>query len=542
EALAWHFERAGDLAAAGRYGRLAGDKARQFFATETAIGYYTRALALLQSAPGAPDLRTRYDVLSGREECYRLVGQTEAQQADLAELEQLALHLGDPALQAAVVLRQVAADLLLGDHESAQVGAERARELARQAGDGKLEADSLFSLGEVYVSLSDFGEADGCYTQALERYNDIGDRAGQAACLRRLGRIAFQTGRLDAARDYFAQSLPIYRLMGDRSGEARALNVLGVVAEDDAQRRSFFEQSLAIAQAIGDRDTQAAVYNNLTLLYWRLGLYAKARDTGERAVTISREMQSRQALGELLESVGRVYLDLGQYELAHQALEEGRTIAIDNGDRLMEALYWMMLGRVALARGRLADAREQLQVAGDMLRPLGVPGALSTALAWLGAAHLQRGEWEAANQQTLEAIEQLEAAGQSYDYPSQDVWWWRYQTLVGEPGRAGSEIDDELWGVLQRAREVMLASVATLSDVGMRRNYLNKVAINRDIVAAWTRWAASRSAEQSIASALDAGDSGDQVRGKLQRVLDISLQMNATHDADQLLDYVIDQV
>jgi signal transduction histidine kinase/DNA-binding response OmpR family regulator/tetratricopeptide (TPR) repeat protein len=542
EALAWHFERAGDAAAAGRYGRLAGDKARQVYAIETAIGYYTRALELLRSAPGAPNMRALYDVLWGREECYSLAGQAEGQQSDLEGLDLLARALGDPALQAAVGLRQVAFDLLLGNHTQAQAAAERTRALAREAGDGKLEADSLFWLGEVYVSLSNFGEADGCYAQALERYNDAGDRAGQAACLRRLGRIAAQTGRLDAAREYFAQSLPIYRMMGDRAGEARALNVMGAVAEDDAQGRSFFEQSLAIAQAIGDRDAQATAYNNLTLLYWRLGLYAKARDMGERAVQISREMQSRQALGELLESVGRVYLDLGQLELAQQALEEGRTIAIDNGDRLNEALYWIMLGRVALARGRMADAREQLQVASDILRPLGVPGVLATALAWLGAAHLQRGEWEAANQHTAAAIEQLEAAGQSYDYPSQDVWWWRYQVLAGAPGRAEGEIDDELWGVLQRAREVMLASVATLSDVGMRRNYLNKVAINREIVAAWTRWAASRSNEQSIASALDAGDSGDQVRGKLQRVLDISLQMNATHDADQLLDYVMDQV
>jgi PAS domain-containing protein len=179
-----------------------------------------------------------------------------------------------------------------------------------------------------------------------------------------------------------------------------------------------------------------------------------------------------------------------------------------------------------------------------MLRPLGVPGALATALAWLGAAHLARGEWGAADGCTAEAVAQLQAAGQSYDYPSHDVWWWRYRALAATPERAADgDLDDEMWNVLQRARAVMLDDVATLSDVGMRRNYLNKVAINREIVAEWTRQAASRAvATATEAPALDVADAVDQVRGKLQRVLDISLQMNATHDADLLLDYVMDQV
>src|SRR5207249_8420511 len=69
EALAWHFERAGAGAAAGRYALLAGDKARQVYANETAIGYYTRALALLRAGASPSDPRMLYNILAGREEC-----------------------------------------------------------------------------------------------------------------------------------------------------------------------------------------------------------------------------------------------------------------------------------------------------------------------------------------------------------------------------------------------------------------------------------------------------------------------------------------
>jgi signal transduction histidine kinase/DNA-binding response OmpR family regulator/tetratricopeptide (TPR) repeat protein/tRNA A-37 threonylcarbamoyl transferase component Bud32 len=545
DVLAWHYECAGETRVALRYLQLAADRAREAYATDTAIGLYDRALALLRASGGQPDSAAEFDLLSGQEACYRLAGNPDAQRANLDAMNNIAECLDDARRRLDVVTRETRLLLDRGQYAAAQSSAEAVRRLSEQLGDRGKQADSLFWLGEVARHLGNFADAEAWYTRALDRYRVAADRQGEANCLRHLGIIAFQTGHVDQMRDYYVQALPIFEELGERTREARMLNDLGLISSDAAQGRTYLERSLAITQAIGDREGEASAYNNLAILYWRLGLYAKAREQIEAAVRIARMARARDALGDLLESMGRIYLELGEFVLAQQVLEEGRALTIDTGDRLAESLYWFTLGRVALARGRLAEAREQIQVACDIARQIGAGDVLCTALAWLGATHLARGEWEVAQRCTAEAAERLDQAGQTFDSPAQDVWWWRYQVLRSASGRSDDDpLDDAAWSCLQRAREAMLAGIATLSDLGMRRNYLNKVRINRDIVIEWTRQTARRAAEESThdGSLPELAAARSHLSDNLQRVLDIGLRMNETHDIAALLDYVMDQV
>ena len=63
-----------------------------------------------------------------------------------------------------------------------------------------------------------------------------------------------------------------------------------------------------------------------------------------------------------------------------------------------------------------------------------------------------------------------------------------------EEGDAG-EIPENAWSALQKAREITLEGIASLSDEGLRRNYLNKVEINREIITEWTQQALIREIE-----------------------------------------------
>ena len=107
-------------------------------------------------------------------------------------------------------------------------------------------------------------------------------------------------------------------------------------------------------------------------------------------------------------------------------------------------------------------------------------------------AGLAAGDGEAADQHTARATQQLVEAGEiAAEYPLQAVWWWRYQVLRQGPSKA-KRIRDQAWTYLNRAYETMLHGVTTLSDEGLRRNHLNKVAINRHILLEWIRQAAER--------------------------------------------------
>lgn len=543
--LAWHFERAGDLAQALHYSTLAANRAQQVHANETAIRYYSNALAFVRGQTGPGNMQTEYELLAGRERCYNLIGERGAQRADLEAMARIAQELGDVSKQVKVATRHVAMANELGNHADARRAAEAALNLSRQAGHRKLEADSLTALGQACYRLSDYETAQASHQHALELYRQLEDQAGQAASLRSLGNTAYAVGKQAEATHYYEQSLELYRNVGDQSGMAGALNNLGALSSDFAQKRQYFEQALAIRQATGDRSRQAQTYNNLAMIYCTLGLYGKAREYLEQAVQITQEQQGRSGLTIYLEGLGRVYLELGEYTQAQDVLEKGCALAQETGNRWMESVYWMMLGRAALAQGQLNEAREFIQIACDMQRASGTVGHLTTSLAWLGATHLALGEWEEAYRYTSEAIANLNAIGNVSDYPPQDVWWLHYQVLKADPNRVWREgLDDETWTCLQHAYDAMMGVITTLSDEGLRRNYLNKVKTNRDIVTEWTRQSARRAHQQARLLNVPEAASAEpeHLHSKLKRVLDISVRMNEIHDAESLLNYVMDQM
>jgi hypothetical protein len=67
--------------------KLSADSARQAHDNETAIKAYTQALKLVGENPGFIDPQTEYDLLSGREIGYGLIGLYREEQADLEVME-----------------------------------------------------------------------------------------------------------------------------------------------------------------------------------------------------------------------------------------------------------------------------------------------------------------------------------------------------------------------------------------------------------------------------------------------------------------------
>lgn len=540
--------------------KSAAEKARLAYANDSAIEYYKQALVALraQGEPAYPG--AEFDLLYGRAYCYGILGLYTEQQADLLEMKRLALDLQDVPRQVQVVASQVTLDIILGNYTDARRAAEAGLKLARSSSNRLLEAQCLTSLGVSFASQGDFGNAMTCFNESIAISRAHGDKRGEALALRRMGDCLKDMGRPSLAQQYSDEAYLIYHDLGDQWGQAACLNILGIVATDQSRARSYYEQALQIFQTIGDRTWQANLSNNLGLVYWGLGLYGKARDYLERAVRTVREIQGRTSLSSFLESLGRIYIELENYPAARQVLEEGRDLSREIGDRLSETTYLMMLGRVALASGQLEKAHDLLEQACTMQRQMGTTGYLVTSLAWLGAVHQQMDELESAHRLTTEALELLESVGKASEYRNQDVWWLHYQVLKAtlraqsrNPQSAftieGLHLDENAWRCLQRARESMLEGIATLSDEGLRRNYLNKVRINREILFEWAlvsskRRTQSQRLQEKPASPGSAGTFAESNRtnDRLKRLLDISLQMNATLNPEALLDFVMDNV
>jgi len=552
-------EQTGSLLQSIRKLSLAADTARRAYRNEAAVQSYALALELASQNPGTIDAQTEFDLLAGREACLGLLGLYHEEQADLEIMKRLAQEMQDVPRQIQVATSRVTLDNILGNYLQAEQTAESALKLARQVGNRALEADCLTSLGTIYNSLSDYGDTQACHEEALRIRRELGDLQGEALSLSKMGDCLKDMGQSALAQMYTEEAYSLYRTLGQLKGQADCLNILGIISRDQAQARSYYEQSLAIYQTIGDRTLQANLNNNLGLVYWGLGLYGKARDYLERAVQMVREIRGRSSLASFFESLGRIYIELGNYSEAQEVLEEGRLLSQEIGERLSETTYLTMLGRVELANGQLNQAKELIQQACVLQRELGTQGYLATSLAWLGATDLALGNLEAAYQSTLEAVKLLEVVGRASDYPTQDIWWLHYQVLKAmllekvkespESPNENLELEAEAWQCLQHAHQAMLAGIATLSDEGLRRNYLNKVKFNRDLLYEWALVSARETdAVQPPTEKYSPGPVDGfatlpgRTHDRLTRLLDISLQMNATLNPETLLDFVMDNV
>ncbi|MBN1873181.1 MAG: GAF domain-containing protein [Anaerolineae bacterium] len=563
ELLAWHFEQAGQFKRALRYAKVAGDKARHSYAHETAVQHYTKALSFVHEGQVQVPPENVYAILWGREETYRTLGKWQAQQADLEEMARIATRMDDVPRQIEVVTHQVELANRLGNHLSARESANSALELARQVGDRKLEADSLDVLGEAHFRLGELDQAYACHTLALYICRELSDRNSEAHNLWHLGVIARMSGKGEEAQEHLKSAQKLFRALGNQQGEADILNELGNQAGDYAQEREYYEQSLALAQVMSDQHRMSRSYNNLALTYWALGLYDRAREYIESAVNIVRELEGRANLAYHLETLGRVYLGLEAYTQAEQVFEEGRVLAQAIGDRSMESVYWYQLGRVKFAQGDVTTAYEFFETACEMQQEMRLLTFLCTSLAWCGTVYLALGNWEMAERYTAEAIISLEEARGTVEYPPQEVWWLHYQVLKAKSVRYNGKqglLSAEAWDALQQAHITMMEGIATLNDEGLRRNYLNRVQVNHDIITEWTRQMAIRHKTQEIEEDVffrtdapfpngvaveierDERAESEQLKDQLRRILDISVRMNETHNPASLLDYVMDQV
>ncbi len=537
--------------------QTAAGRARDRYENESAVDLYTRALSLVPRGAHGPLAVAGYELHMGRAECYERLGEVDAQIADIRAAEQIAQQEDDDprGVRALIAL----SDRLgwRGQFDEALSGLQVAHDLAHKLGSEELEAKVAVTRARCASNAADYRNLGELSQTALRLCRKTGDRVGEAESLTFVATAEQSAGAIDQARQHLLAALAMLRDVGHRPLEAVALNMLAIASADHAQARAYFEQALEIALAIDFRLRVLTIQNNLSLLYWRLGLYRKAQAYADAVLAQVRKLNSPAVLSSFVETQARPLVDAGQYEAARRLLEEGVSLSQSIGSNLNEGYNRLGLGMVALAEGKPAMARPEFETAAHLMEVGISPGDQITALAWLGAADLAAGDWRAADEHTAQAAEKLAATGGlSPEYPFQAVWWWRYQVLRQSPKRSGpfvsrseaetrvglrspskaKRVKDEAWSSLNCAYKTMMDSLATLSDEGLRRNFLNKVSINHQILLEWTRQAARRGVPIPEPQALE-GNLQDQLR----RMMEISVRMNEQREPEALLEFIMDE-
>ncbi len=338
----------------------------------------------------------------------------------------------------------------------------------------------LNGLGIVYRQQGEFDQARLCHEQALALSRQAGNRRREADALNNLGVMAFYQRHFEQALLFHQQALEIRQTIGDRAGEGVSLmNLAQTVrdAGDYSQAEGYLSKAMAIQQFTGNRWEELNIWNDLGGLYYELGDYTTAQNCLERGLQLSQEINDEAGQAFVLCNLGLVMLAQNEEGKAEKLLTEGLTLAQTQLDRDLISTFFSYLSLVSLQADQLPQSIAWAKAALSMRQELGLYLRTADDLATLAMAYLQADQPVEAlphAQQTLTILAQCGGVGPEFP---QRAYFICYQVLS-----AAGQIETAR-AVLESAYNLVLTRAEKITDPLLRHSFLERVAVNREIVA-----------------------------------------------------------
>ncbi len=497
------------------------------------LGCHEDAIAHASAALAVAGLSTadRLKYLDLRAESQIALGRIELATADADVMRTLAEESKAPALRA-LALRRQALVRMRRDNKQALAFATDAVKAAARSKDERLVAATLMLVGEAQARTGQIESAVANAHKAVAIFDRLGETAGRGRAHWVLALAHLYAGRGDAAQAAATMSHEAASAASDRYGEGSALNLLSQISVDiaDAIRRQHAAKE-AFERA-GYVEHCVMMMGNLTTSFMNLGLYQHARRLQIEVVAAAGAISANNILATAVSNRSEAELRLGLVDAARQSLADFAALVAPLHDPNRECSREMSAGELALAAGDATASVRHCRAAVSIAHEAGL-GTESSCQAVLGRALLTSGDAPAALRATTKATALHRAHGYSQVNQPQELWWPHVQALTANGKRA------EARKALERAYDFLLMGIASLRDAGLRRSFLNKVAANREILAAWLADAAARKVPRERALAHLAIESN--VREPFKRLADTGLRLNALRTAAEIRSFLVEE-
>ena len=274
------------------------------------------------------------------------------------------------------------------------------------------EAWSLGQIGDLRASL-----------ELLQRAREIAESpehsdVDRADVLFRLGVCRWQLSSIATAISLFDEAL----LLAERSGFPCDLLRADILQyrsrchrrlRDYVAAREDVELALELAEGLGDRRAIANTYFQASLIAQRQGHYVLSRNYAQRAKELYQELNDQRSVGRLLLMFGGLTLMLGDEERAVEHLKASYARALDTDSPADAAQALEGIARVHLNRGEYDQADDLARQALELIRDReDYLHEVSASQLVLGRALLERGRLDEAEEcfrAADAAAEQLES-------------------------------------------------------------------------------------------------------------------------------------
>lgn len=472
-AQAFHLDHGGRARQAAAMYAEAGRRARQSLAFRESIDAYARALTLL---PRNSDLRL--DVALALTEACEVVGDRERQRPLLSVIVDGSRRRGDDTtlLRALIVAGSAAS------RTDDPAGGERllaeAMDVATRLGDPLSMALAEYRFADLMGQQGRWPEALATVTSALAHARLASDPTLLGGVLRMRGIVARYTGDPAGSLRWHEEAVAAHRAAGDALEELNsAANLTGAYYELCA-----WDALLAVTDELLPRAMSYGAPGIIGILLHQGGLAAMA--LGDPVTARARMIEAREAFasagrqrlaGLVVNTIGLVAEDEGKLDEALEHYERALATA-DAIDASTESAYASHdLGALLARVGRADEAVPLLERAISIWERHDNAVALAKSRAHLALAHLTLGAPGEAS-----ALADLGLATLRNGFPPGEQaqgWLWTLYRVLTALGR-----DDQARATLVAADAELDRQAAAIADPERRRQFLERVPLNRAIV------------------------------------------------------------
>ncbi len=325
----------------------------------------------------------------------------------------VALDAGDDAKAADLYLKVSVCLREKAEMAASLAAVEQAQKLALKANNKVTLANAKNQIMVVYLGLGRFDEAERAGEEALETFKALGDVRRSIAVRINLATVLGEKGDHAAKASMLRQTIRECEEHGYNDYLVFSLNNLAVVYFDQgdyARCIDYFQRTADIQSKKNtpDKATLLFINSNLGVAYQFLGREKEALERYEQAVRdfgngeTAQLMHMRHNRADLYRVMGRI----------DEALSEARIVAafFEKAGMVPETVRAQgIVSRALLDLGRKEESVAVAEVACKGARTLGNPEALRGAALVLGEGYISIGQREKARAAFLESIEAIEA-------------------------------------------------------------------------------------------------------------------------------------
>ena len=294
-----------------------------------------------------------------------------------------------------------------GEWDQAIARFKEVGELADPSTDGRVLAEIAWRVGLIHLRRSKFDDAEACFDRSLKLATTIGNQHILVNAHYGIGGIMQDHGRSQEALASYNRSFDIARSIGDDAGMGRAMYGIGRIYTNMMDHHKALKAKKAALEAVertGDVDEITKVCIGIGVTLGDMLNHAEAVNYLERAVKVGRMSGNMFLQGYATRNLASSLIELGDLSHAEEMLDPVADVFKKLGNPHLVADVHLMRGYIHSRKRDWECAKEEFNVALDIVRPMSMPLVLGRWLFEISQEYINNGDREGAGHLLTEAL------------------------------------------------------------------------------------------------------------------------------------------